>query len=147
MANDPTMKVSLHWAAVVRSGKILSIGNSGLGRCTRLNRWAITKHAEMDAINKLNLKERQFRRSNLWSIRWKKIDGKYVLANAKPCAICKEIAIQKGFRNVYYSDENGNILKENLLTMTCEYTTASLINMRDNLHFSNIIFKKNCNVS
>lgn len=101
----------------------------------------------MDAINKVNLKERQFGRSSLWSVRWKKIDGKYILANAKPCAMCREIAVKKGFRHVYYSDDNGNIQKENLITMKSNYTTASLINMRDNLHFSNVNFKKKCNIS
>lgn len=127
---------------MVKSGKILSVGCSGLGRCSRLCKQAITKHAEMDAVNKLNLKDRKFSKCSIWSIRWKKIDGKYVLANAKPCAMCKDICLKRGIQTVFYSDDNGCIIKDNLNNIETEYTTASLLNMRDNLHFSNINFKK-----
>lgn len=96
----------------------------------------------MDAISKIKLKEHQARKTSIWSVRWKKIGDKYVLANAKPCTICREIAIKQGYKRVYYSNEEGLICKENLLELKCEYTTASLINMRDNLHYSNIDFRR-----
>tara|TARA_Y100000389_G_scaffold202055_1_gene246378 strand:+ start:2626 stop:3018 length:393 start_codon:yes stop_codon:yes gene_type:complete len=128
---------------VVKSSKILSIGNSGLGRCSKLCKNAITKHAEMDAISKLNLKERQYKKTKLFSVRWRLVDGKYVLANAKPCSICKEVAIKCGIKTVYYSNDEGEMVRESLNDLNSCYTTGSLIHMRDNLHYKNIKFKTN----
>tara|TARA_Y100000389_G_scaffold188459_1_gene211066 strand:- start:4138 stop:4443 length:306 start_codon:yes stop_codon:yes gene_type:complete len=97
----------------------------------------------MDAISKIRLKDRQLKRASIWSVRWKFVDGEYVLANAKPCSICKNVALNSGIRTVYYSSDDGKIYRENLLSMESSYTTGSLIYMRDNLHYKNVKFKPN----
>lgn len=96
----------------------------------------------MDAIHKLRL-NRQIKKATIWSLRWKVMNGEYVLANAKPCSVCKEMLLNSGIRTVYYSDDNGQIVKENLNAMESSFTTGSLIYMRDNLHYKNIKFRPN----
>ena len=67
-------KLPTHYAAIVLSGKVLSLGVSGLAGCSKICRHAVTRHAEMDAINKIRDKNR-LRKASMWSVRWRKIDG------------------------------------------------------------------------
>ena len=130
-----------HYAAIVLSGKTLSVGTSGLGRCSRLCKHAVTRHAEMDAINKYKNKNR-LRKSSMWSVRWKMVNGQYVLANAKPCVYCKQIALNHGIRTVFYSDDNGNINKCCTNDLNSKLTTASVIHLRQNCGYKNSKFQK-----
>ena len=51
-------KCPTHYAAIVISGKILTLGCSGLAGCSKICKHAVTRHAEMDAINKIKDKSR-----------------------------------------------------------------------------------------
>lgn len=108
----------------MHSGKIISNGNASLAGTSKLSKKAVTRHAEMDAIYKLRSMKRK-RRMTLWSLRWKEINGKKILANAKPCAYCQKAAIENGIYRVFYSDESGEIVKGDLRYMSCSLTASA----------------------
>ncbi len=75
-------------------------------------------HAEHDALlNLIPNNKKKFKSINLLVIR---ISGKNKLQSSKPCNNCiqmmKRLSIKKGYRiqNVYYSDNNENIVKTTL---------------------------------
>ena len=82
-------------------------------------------HAERDAINKLKPLERKkhLQNINMLVIRFSKNNK---LQNSKPCANCiqtmKTLPQKKGYRirNIYYSDDNGEILKTTLANLENE---------------------------
>lgn len=75
-------------------------------------------HAEHDAINKLKplYRKKNLESINLLVIRFSKNNK---LQNSKPCANCiqtmKTLPEKKGYkiRNIYYSNDNGEIVKSN----------------------------------
>ena len=87
-------------------------------------------HAEHDAINKLKpIKRKKYLQNiNLLVIRMSKQNK---LQSSKPCANCihilKSLPEKKGYKikNIYYSDENGEIIKSSLKNLGLE-----------NLHYS-----------
>ena len=78
-------KLPSHYTVVI-SGKPVSIGCSGLAGCSKICKHAVTRHAEMDAINKVKDKNR-LRKASLWSVRWKMVNGEYVLGNLKTLSV------------------------------------------------------------
>ena len=75
-------------------------------------------HAEHDVINKLKpLYRKRLESINLLVIRFSKNNK---LQNSKPCGNCiqtmKTLPLKKGYRikNIYYSNDNGVIIKSNL---------------------------------
>lgn len=82
-------------------------------------------HAEHDAINKLKplYRKKTLESVNLLVIRFSKNNK---LQNSKPCANCiktmKTLPLKKGYKikKIYYSDENGNIIKSNLKILESE---------------------------
>tara|TARA_B100001996_G_scaffold194783_1_gene149147 strand:+ start:1590 stop:1919 length:330 start_codon:yes stop_codon:yes gene_type:complete len=109
----------------------------------------VTRHAEMDAINKVKDKSR-LRKASIWSVRWKKVNGEWVLGNAKPCKYCRSLMIRWGIKHVYYSDDNGDIQKENINSMQSKLTSGSVIHLRSNLGYKDISFQRpicyNCKI-
>ena len=138
-------KCPAHYAAIVVSGKVLTLGASGLAGCSRMCRHAVTRHAEMDAINKIKVKanRRRLRRASMWSVRWKNINGQYILANAKPCLFCRELALRCGIKTVYYSKDDGSIAREAIGDLDSKMTTGSIINLRKHSGYTDLIYKKN----
>jgi len=82
-------------------------------------------HAEHDAINKLKpIKRKKYLQNvKLLVIR---ISKKNKLQSSKPCANCiktmKSLPEKKGYKikNIYYSNENGVIVKSNLINLENE---------------------------
>ena len=135
-------KCPTHYAAIVKSGKILSIGKSGLAGCSKICKHAITRHAEMDAINRIRDKNR-IKRSTIWSLRWKKdINGNYSLANAKPCLYCQQLALNNGIKTVCYSNDEGKIEKCNISDLNTKLTAGSVLHLRTKLGYKTISYKK-----
>jgi deoxycytidylate deaminase len=67
----------------------------------------------------------------LWSIRWRcDSAGNFVLGSAKPCQNCKEFALKNGIKIVYYSDNAGIIVKEELKTMDSYVTLSTKRNFK-----------------
>ena len=79
----------------------------------------------------------------MWSVRWKKIDGKYVLANAKPCMYCKDLAHKCGIKTVIYSNDEGMIEKSSVSQLDSKLTAGSVIHLQHNLKYKNIAYQKN----
>lgn len=96
-------------------------------------------HAEHDAINKLKPLDRKKHLQNI-NILVVRITKNNTLHNSKPCANCLEIMKilpeKKGYRirNIYYSDDNGNIVKSNLKKLENE-----------ELHFSRFYRRRKLN--
>lgn len=94
-------------------------------------------HAEQDAINKLKplKRKKHLQNINILVIRFSKINK---LQNSKPCANCIEIMKclpeKKGYRikNIYYSNEKGEIIKSSLLNLE-----------KEELHYSRFFRKIN----
>ena len=116
----PNLNTFTHMAAIVDSNqKIYTRGiNDSCRNAWKGSRYKI--HAEMDAVDKLNFtreikkrKKRDILIVDLFVIRANK-DGK--LKNSKPCQQCLNYIDQRrkliGFKinNIYYSDENSNIV-------------------------------------
>lgn len=107
---------------ILKKANILSFGFNRMGS---LNGKEAGIHAEHDAINKLKPLDRKKKLEpiNLLVIRFSKNNK---LQNSKPCAICiqtmKTLPQKKGYmiRNVYYSDDNGEIIKSNLKNLENE---------------------------
>ncbi len=82
-------------------------------------------HAEHDAINKLKpvRRKKHLHNVNILVVRLSKNNK---LQNSKPCANClnklKILPEKKGYkiRNIYYSNDNGEIIKSNLKTLENE---------------------------
>ena len=108
--------------------------------CSKICKPAVTRHAEMDAINKVKNKSR-LRKASIWSVRWKKVNGEWVLGNAKPCKYCRSLMIRWGIKYVYYSDDDGIIQKENINNMESKLTSGSVIHLRSNLGYKDILFQ------
>lgn len=96
-------------------------------------------HAEHDVINKLKPLERKKKLEpvNLLVIRFSKNNK---LQNSKPCANCiqtmKNLPEKKGYKikNIYYSNDNGTIIKSNLKILE-----------KEELHYSRFYRQKNFN--
>jgi ribosomal protein L28 len=101
---------------------ILSFGFNRIGDIDGINNGV---HAEHDAINKLKPLERNKRLQNIniLVIRFSKNNK---LQNSKPCANCiktmKTLPEKKGYKikNVYYSNDNGVIIRSNIKSLESE---------------------------
>jgi hypothetical protein len=102
---------------VLKKANILSFGFNKMGDPDRHKNGI---HAEHDAINKLKPLDRNKKKLesiNLLVIRFSKNNK---LQISKPCANCiqtmKILPERKGYkiRNIYYSNDNGEIIKSNL---------------------------------
>ncbi len=134
-------KLPTHYAAIVLSGKVLSLGVSGLAGCSTICKNAITRHAEMDAIHKIR-KSNRIKKADMWSVRWKKTpEGDYILANAKPCLYCQQVALRHGIKSVYYSTDTGQIKKEHLVNLNTKLTAGSVLHLKNVKNYENLDYK------
>jgi len=82
-------------------------------------------HAECDALSKLMPLKNKKRLESI-NILVVRLSSKNKIQSSKPCNNCieamKRIPEKKGYKieNVYYSDENGNIIKTNLKILDSE---------------------------
>jgi cytidine deaminase len=100
----------------LKKAKILSYGFNKMGDSDGLQKGI---HAEYDAIRKLLPLKRKKRLINV-NILVIRISGKNKLQSSKPCAHCietmKSLPPNLGYniKNVFYSNENGDIVKSSL---------------------------------
>ena len=107
---------------IMEKANILSYGFNFMGDINGLEPGI---HAEHDAINKLKplKRKKHLQNINLLVIRLSK---KNKLQTSKPCVDCinkiKVLPEKKGYKikNIYYSDDNENIVKSNLKTLENE---------------------------
>lgn len=95
LCKKSTHKQHHHAAVAVVGGAIKAIGyNHG------------TTHAEVHALQKLWPSERK--KVKLYSFRFSK-SGKWAMA--KPCSNCEQYLRDNGIKTVYYTDNDGEIVK------------------------------------
>jgi cytidine deaminase len=107
---------------ILKRANILSFGFNSMGDT---NGDSAGIHAEHDAINKLKplYKKKRLVPINILVIRVSKSNK---LQNSKPCANCiqvmKNLPEKKGYiiKNVYYSNNNGEIVKSSLKNLENE---------------------------
>ena len=105
-----------HISCILQGGSILSYGINKIGDAKCVNAGV---HAEHDAILKLLPLKRQKRLKHV-SILVIRLSVKNKLQSSKPCGNCidimKTLPIKFGYRikDVYYSNNEGNIVKTNL---------------------------------
>lgn len=95
--------------------------HTGINNYININHNQSTVHAEISALNKLkNKNSKKCKKINLLVI---KVSYTGKVGNSKPCIKCVEkmycLPIDKGYsiKNVYYSDENGQIIKNKIQTL------------------------------
>lgn len=121
---------------VLKKANILTFGFNRMGD---INGNDAGIHAEHDAINKLKPLERnkKLQPINLLVIRFSKNNQ---LQNSKPCFNCiqtiKTLPQKRGYKikNIYYSNNDGDIIKSNLKILE-----------KEELHYSRFYRKKNLN--
>jgi len=121
-----------------------SILNFGFNRMGDIDGNEPGVHAEHDAINKLKplKRKKHLQNINLLVIRLSKNNK---LQNSKPCAICIEkmkiLPEKKGYKikNIYYSSDNGEIIKTNIKNLESENMHYSRYYRRN--HITNINIK------
>jgi len=106
----------------MKKARILSYGVNKMGDSEGIQPGI---HAEHDAIRKLVPLKKKKRLVNI-NILVIRLSGKNKLQSSKPCINCinvmKILPEKLGYKiqNVYYSDNNGNIVKTNLRTLESE---------------------------
>jgi len=110
--------------------------NTGINNYININKNQSTIYAEISALNKLKyVQSKKCKKINLLVI---KVSYTGKIGNSKPCIKCIEkmhcLPIEKGYsiKNIYYSDENGKIIKNKI---------QNLIN-DDNKHLSRYYKRK-----
>jgi deoxycytidylate deaminase len=95
-----------HSAALVKGGKVYSIGKNSDRACINGN--AVTStHAEVDAI--LNsLKMGIVPSGDIWVIRYQRSG---VLGKSRPCSSCLKVIRQFNIARIFYSWDDGEIIK------------------------------------
>lgn len=109
-----------HGCVIVKGGKIISANHN-----TLRNRWHGTSrcstHAEMatllSTVKKqcvyINTKiQSKAYNADLYVVRTVIINGEIKLSDSKPCKYCLKMCKNFGVKRIYYSNDNGNIIKE-----------------------------------
>lgn len=100
-------------AVVFKGPRVLSAGHNKYGPCSRIHpkyRMNLTTtHAEQDALIGLNWGK--IRGSEILVIRCGR-DGRLLMA--RPCKICFNLILHVGVKAIYYSNRNGEIVREKL---------------------------------
>lgn len=102
---DPSLEFNL-CAVIVRGGRVLSTGFNSRGwnplsEHYRMNDYACTIHAEVDAIMS-GRKKIRFEGSKVYVVRVKS-DG--TVGNAKPCEMCQHVLFNYGIKRVYHTTD------------------------------------------
>ena len=95
---------------IFKADRIISTGKNNIRSCRKLKDkykvWKNSLHAEQDAI--INAK-RDLKNHSMLIVR---INSNNTLFMAKPCDMCMGYIKFVGIKNIYYSDRQGQIIKE-----------------------------------
>lgn len=101
---------SLHAAAIVRGGSIISFGINKPKRNVFVDLHAhhkgCTVHAEVDAVLKIR-KKIDLTGAKIYVVRVKKIDAQ--AGNSAPCEMCQNVLKKYGIKRAHYTTENKTI--------------------------------------
>ena len=101
-------------AVIFKGSRIISSGHNDIRSTSQIKdkykKFENSLHAEQAALMNIN---------------WSKVKGysilvikispsKGILSMAKPCKICQKLLVHIGIRNIYYSNEKGEIIKSKL---------------------------------
>lgn len=111
-ANKSTYNVRLG-CVIFKGSRIISSAHNSIRCCSSINKryrkWENSLHAEQAAI----LKAGNWDNLKGCSLLVLKVSKKEkLLSNAKPCKFCMATIKFVGIKNVYYSNENGEIVME-----------------------------------
>ena len=116
--NCNNIKRSIHCAAVVQNGKILTYGKNTSR--SLLRRCCLTSiHAEVDALHKYQTMHSTNSKISLWVIR----RSKNKLANSRPCSACLKSIKQFNIHKIYYSTSEGTICEMKVKEFNVSYET------------------------
>lgn len=95
-------------AAVIKNGNVLSTACNAIRyhKGKFLKKWENSLHSEQAALLMLPLEKRKG--SSLYVARLLK-DGS--LNNAKPCKVCQDLIIKSGVKEVFYTNEFGEVVR------------------------------------
>ena len=81
---------------------------------------SISIHAEMNCLREFH-KHTKYKRCHILVVR---LNSNLKLVNSKPCRDCMISLLKMGIKNVYYSDESGNIVCEKIKHMTSTHISS-----------------------
>ena len=107
-----------HISALVKGGKVLAYGESGLGGASKFSPIrGRSCHSEMAVLKFLSTdNRRKICKYTIWNVRWSR-NGK--LLNSKPCINCQKVLLESGIKNIVYSNEDGVFCKAKLEDLVC----------------------------
>ena len=132
-----------HGAIITKgSSKVICSGYNLDNRTKILDQIHSCTHAEMDVANQLvNMLKKKasgrklkdlIKKYNIWVIRIPNNFSKenygdtYIaLKNSAPCACCTKKLVSLGFKNIYYTNDEGNMIKMNVNNIRPTYFTSS----------------------
>ena len=134
--------IAKNWTIIYKGGKILVAKPScNLGRptnyvCRKTNVTYnyITRHSEVQALACIRkLKKRKIDNINIVNVRFSR-EGE--IKNSKCCSLCAKVLNRFGVKNVIYSTEEGNFVKEKIdkIMETSLPSKGSLLNKRNILY-------------
>lgn len=97
-------------AVVFKGKRIISSGHNAIRSSTispKYRFWPNSLHAEQAAL--LGINWSTLRGCSILVIKISKTQG--LMSNAKPCRICMNLLDYVGIKNIYYSNEQGEIVK------------------------------------
>jgi tRNA(Arg) A34 adenosine deaminase TadA len=109
----PSVKKSKHFTFILYKGKLYTWGWNSRYQLDDFNKSRFTKHSEVHAIDRLNalLRNRReiiYKDFTLVNIR---LNNKNEIRDSFPCNSCRNYVEHLGFKNIYYSSEDGTINK------------------------------------
>lgn len=101
-------------AVIFKGSKILASGHNSIRTCSKIKpkfkQWRENLHAEQAAIIKLDWNKTKG--SSILVLRCNYSSN--ILSIARPCDRCMELIEHVGIKNVFYSNRNGEIVKERI---------------------------------
>ena len=109
---------------IIKNGKVVCKNyNDKRSRLDKRNFVCI--HAEINCIHNLlkyEKNKKKLKNYTIFVIRIGKDDNNnIILRNAKPCKHCTETIKKCGFKKIYYSNDNGEIIKSKVCDLETEY--------------------------
>jgi len=149
---------SMHCATIFNGSKILSIGFNSNLRNKSFGMYNISEHAEACAIRNLfGKKTKHYLRimsgkkyvsdnkkndKNKLSMMVIRINKKGEIRNSKCCVMCVSQMKAFNIKIVYYTDDDGSIIREKVKYMTNNFISTGLTNITDNDYIHILIINK-----
>lgn len=124
-----------NWTIIIKGGKIISVDHScNLGKSTNyicrksgiINEY-FTRHSEIQSLSRIRKTVMKERKINSIKIINFAINANGELKNSKCCLACAKTLRNLGIKNIIYTNEKGNFIKDDIenVLKTAKYSKGS----------------------